>query len=218
VGEEFLESAFLVLSGLGFIPGLMGTITDTMGTVTDLIMGQMEPIMAALTSAKDFLIGFIGGAVGAAGGSGMMGGMAATLIGGGAGILQENLDTAKIDEAIQAANEEEEGGEAWLERVRKVFDAIDADGDGTLDRQEVKAALKSKEMRHKFFHNDVLMSPMMFRRLFQNMDKNHDGLIDFEEVNALTCTFVVSMNIFQGLACYEPKRDTAHQDVAHGFL
>jgi hypothetical protein len=181
VNEEFLESAFLVLSGAGFIPGLMGTITDTMGTVTGLIMGHMEPILAALTSVKDLLLGAICGAVGAAGGSGLLGGMASTLAGGGLGILQENLDTGKIDEAIQAVDEEEEETEPWLQRVRNVFDAIDLDGDGTLDREEIKKALKSKEMRHKFFHNDVLMSPFMFRKFFENMDKDHNGVIDFEE-------------------------------------
>jgi hypothetical protein len=181
VNEEFLESAFLVLSGLGFIPGIMGTITDTMGSVTNLIMSHTEPILGALTSVKDMIMGVVGGILKAAGESGVLGGMAATLITESHGILAETLDTAKIDEALDAVGQEDGGGEAWLQRVRNIFDAIDTDKDGTLNRHEMKMAMKSKEMRNKFLHNDVLMSRQMFSRFFAHMDKDHNGIIDFEE-------------------------------------
>jgi hypothetical protein len=162
-----------VFPGLGFIPSIMGTVTQTLGTVTavlsehkDTILGALEPVKEAIVGAlqpvKDFLVGLLAGMAGTA----ASGGGLSAMMSGAHEIMNENLDMGKVDEAIEAG---EEAGEPLLERCRRVFDAIDSDGDGVLDRKELKAAMHSKALRNKFLHNDVLMSPMMFRKFFMSM-------------------------------------------------
>jgi hypothetical protein len=190
VSPEFLEFAFLIFSGLGFIPSLIGTITQTLGTVAMLITNNLESIKAALSKVKAFFVGALAGALGGmtmSGGSMVGGGAAAKLKSGAAqsaNIAKEHTDTGKVSDAKNAHEEEQESISTWRERVRAVFDSIDSDGDGVLQQEELVGAMRRKNIQSVFFSNDVLMSKAMFNRFFSDMDANHNGEIDFEEFAA----------------------------------
>jgi Ca2+-binding EF-hand superfamily protein len=184
VTEAYLESAFLVFSGLGFIPGLMGTISQSLETVIGLIGPNIGAIQSAFFMAKDFLVGMFAGA------AGLLGFSACSVIGGAKGMLGgagamaknialENLDTGKVNDDIDAAGDEP--SKKWKQRVRAVYDEIDSDGDGILQRKEIQDVMKSKKFRGVFIDNDVLMSKAMFDKFFAAIDRNHDGVVDFEE-------------------------------------
>ncbi len=190
-----MEGFFLIFSGLGFIPSLMGTITQTLGTVMMLIESGSTYIQVFLSKAKDFLTGMFGGAVATmavSGPSALSGGAAATK-----GILEENLDQDKVNDAVEEGAEQDEK-ETWEQKIRKVFDTIDTNGEGLLQREELRRAMKGRDLRNKFFQFNVLMSPKMFERFFDKLDRNHNGFIDFDEVrvesvlrsNARVCVFV----------------------------
>ncbi len=184
VSEEFVESAFLIFSGLGFIPSLIGTIAQTLSTFGDVIASNMDTISSAFSTIKRFLAGAMAGAAGVLGMSGgllvMEGRAAAAGLGATAGaIALENLDAGKVYDATNGDGE----GRAltWRQRVREVFDTIDADGDGMLQCSEITNAMKRQEIRRTFISKDVLMGKSMFAKLFAAMDKDHNGVVDFDE-------------------------------------
>ena len=57
--------------------------------------------------------------------------------------------------------------------IRKMFEAADKDGNGTLDRQEVKEALKALGF--------TFVEDKQIDQIFSRGDKNKDDVIDFEE-------------------------------------
>jgi hypothetical protein len=173
--DELKEIAFLALSGLGFIPSLLGTCTQTFSTVSMIISANMENIKHMLSAATDFLKGFAFGGV-----------MAVALpCGGGAtdaakNIYTENMDMGKVEDAENAHEDAQEYVQTWKERVRTVFDALDEDGDGSLEWIEVYHSIKRREIEDIFLHNDVLMSAAMFAKFFAFMSADCTRLVDFE--------------------------------------
>jgi hypothetical protein len=190
VSEDFLESAFLFFSGLGFIPSIIGTITQTLGTVLMLITSNIENIKAALSTVRAFFVGVFAGALGAmtmSRGS-VVGGGAVTATKSGASksanIAKEHTDAGKVSDAKNAHKEEQEGISTWKGRVRAVFDSIDSERAGVLHLEVFGDAKRRRKIQSVFFSNDVLMSKAMFNRFFAEMDANHNGVIDFEEFAA----------------------------------
>lgn len=58
------------------------------------------------------------------------------------------------------------------QHLRGLFDAIDKDNNGQLDRAELAHALES---------NGITVEPGKLKSFFDRLDKNNDGQITFEE-------------------------------------
>jgi hypothetical protein len=54
LSADFLRTSFLFFSGLGFIPGLLSTVTQTLGTLSMLISYILASITVGLSTVKAF--------------------------------------------------------------------------------------------------------------------------------------------------------------------
>jgi Ca2+-binding EF-hand superfamily protein len=82
----------------------------------------------------------------------------------------------------------------WERQLKKLFDFLDRDGDGVLDKEEARL-IPSVDRLHKLFSGDVtfgiqqnqqnnMMPPFVFPNIpppFEDMDFDRDGKISFEE-------------------------------------
>ncbi len=203
-----VEATLLILTALGFLPCLVGTIFETWNTlyvlltdtlwrylspVTDPLQAQLiDPAKAKMEEIKGKAIELGIGILHSV--KGMLGfppdeedeqakaNMAKY-------ILEENMNMDRVHgfvpgEAIVAAGGHQQRAcpkQTWLNKLREIFAAIDEDGDGSLQRIEVKHAVKRGIIRSTLVRNDVLMSKGMFQKFFDAMDTDHDGEISFEE-------------------------------------
>ncbi len=207
--SAFMEAAFLIFTALGFLPSLVGTIFQTWNTAylvfTEKIMGYLAPVIdpikttvvdPAMTKAQELKAAAIDYGFGL-----LQSAKTAVGLGGGEegegskldvakGILEENMDMERVDECLPAEEagagilvqqEERCAKQAWIDTLRETFNAIDEDGDGSLQRREVQNALKRGVIKATLVRNDVLMSKAMFQKFFDAMDTDHDGEISFEE-------------------------------------
>ena len=159
----------VLLRADGFINGLAAVTKD----VLDLSSSDVL-IMAVIYDSKSKTIG--GNNKNRQGGGG----------GGGTGKKGKNNKNFKKRVGKEFVQEmEEEGGRGmrdnWkmgvdAERRKSLMNAFekkDVDGSGYLDSQEIKSALKG---------GGVVASEELVDNLMEEMDKNRDGRVDFEEV------------------------------------
>jgi Ca2+-binding EF-hand superfamily protein len=87
----------------------------------------------------------------------------------------ENKETKKGYDGTTARSKAE-----LVPRFEKVMRRMDADGDGKLTRQEFKVSLKRLH-----FKDEKLWSIRMVRRLFDDLDRDRDGLLSVREFSAM---------------------------------
>ncbi len=122
------------------------------------------------------------------------------------GILDENLDMERIDECLPgevdpvvvagAQAEEPCVKQTWLATLREVFDAIDEDGDGSLQRSEVQNALKRGIIKNTLVRSDILMSKAMFQKFFNSMVRLHICLCVYVYIHVDVCACQRVMLLF----------------------
>ena len=78
--------------------------------------------------------------------------------------------------AAEAGGTEDDGGMHGKQMIRQVFDDIDEDGSGFLDRHEFQSALEAL---------GVYLSRRVFDRLMRVIDVDHSGTVDYDEFIAL---------------------------------
>jgi len=83
------------------------------------------------------------------------------------------LDGITTVEWNQKMNEGNEG------ECREVFDKMDVDGNGKLDKKEIKDAMEDEDIQ-----TYLKLSKAQVEKAFKDMDENGDGEISFEEFSA----------------------------------
>ncbi|GMH81858.1 hypothetical protein TrVE_jg5384 [Triparma verrucosa] len=175
----------VLLRADGFINGLAAVTKD----VLDLSSSDVL-IMAVIYDSKSKTIG--GNNKNRQGGGG----------GGGTGKKGKNNKNFKKRVGKEFVQEmEEEGGRGmrdnWkmgvdAERRKSLMNAFekkDVDGSGYLDSQEIKSALKG---------GGVVASEELVDNLMEEMDKNRDGRVDFEEFFAFAKKLQLQIDIEEG--------------------
>ena len=78
-----------------------------------------------------------------------------------------------------------EFSEDQVDRLREVFDLMDADHSGLVSQREMMVALRTNAKVTDFVKNSKLLAPLLhdsdFARTFMEMDPDQDGGISFEE-------------------------------------
>ena len=95
-------------------------------------------------------------------------------------VVRAELEVLDVDDAVlqQVMDKFTQalGGREGLVDMRRIFDEMDEDGSGTIDRAEFKEALKRFGMRLEDGEFDCLM---------KLIDANNDGELQFEELEAI---------------------------------
>jgi len=86
--------------------------------------------------------------------------------------------TRFVDRQTHCGHGEGIGLEMKADSVRAIFNAFDADGNGTLDKPEVLNALR-------MWDQSVKITPEDINVMWPSFDTNRDGVIDFEEFSNL---------------------------------
>ncbi len=176
VNIKWFESAFLVFSGLGFIPSLIGTFSQTIEAITAVIEYNYEK----LAKVGHFIEGFIMQSLACVGiqiqPNVAMGSGAMAMVSHSRYVIRENLDTGRIEDAM-AEDTQSEKARLFRQRMRAVFDEMDTDSDGILQHSEL-FKMSRRQIRKAFLNNDVLMSNSMFNKFFSALDQDK-GIISF---------------------------------------
>ena len=73
------------------------------------------------------------------------------------------------------------------ENIRSVFNMIDKDGNGYVDKEEINFILEKYEIKRKGPHDIT----NQVDEIFKKSDKNNDGKIDFEEFVDTLCSNLI---------------------------
>jgi Ca2+-binding EF-hand superfamily protein len=92
--------------------------------------------------------------------------------------LKTLLRQQLLDEETTSGLSNTTGGGS-MPKYEKVFRRLDADGDGNISMQEFKIGLK--KLKHR---NEKDWNMKMVRRLFEELDKNHDNSISVKELTS----------------------------------
>jgi len=95
------------------------------------------------------------------------------------GVVAENILQKSSQRRDEMKAENEVKRRQWLERVRKVFNAADADGDGLMSTEEFTAHMPY--ILEMMVEEGVTMSEEDLRSVFETIDIDKSGTIDAEE-------------------------------------